>query len=198
MGSFHGAEGCELVGLFLLSQLDEVKFNGGLYRDDGLGVLDGTKRQNEVIKKKICDIFRKNQLKITVEVNMKIVDFLDVTLDLERDKFCPFMKPNNVLEYVNVKSNHPPSITKNIPESVNKRLNNLSADEHTFIQAIPPYQEALDKAGHKFKLHFVPPQDQPPRKKENKGKLFGAICPIAALLKKYGKRIFFKILKQCF
>ena len=39
MGSFDGAETCELVGLFLLAELDEIdRLNVGLYRDDGLSV----------------------------------------------------------------------------------------------------------------------------------------------------------------
>ena len=40
MGGFHGAEVCELVGLYLLSQLSEIipKEFIGLYRDDGLAV----------------------------------------------------------------------------------------------------------------------------------------------------------------
>ena len=36
MGSFDGAGTCELVGLFLLSQLTHLDVNVGLYRDDGL------------------------------------------------------------------------------------------------------------------------------------------------------------------
>ena len=38
MGSFDGAEVCELIGLFLLNNLSEKygKNNVGLYRDDGL------------------------------------------------------------------------------------------------------------------------------------------------------------------
>jgi len=41
MSSFDGAEVCELVGLFILDQLDNIlrKENVGLYRDDGLAVL---------------------------------------------------------------------------------------------------------------------------------------------------------------
>ena len=151
MGGFHGAEGCELVGLFLLFQLKEVNFNGGMHRDDGWGVLRGTKRENENVKMMVCEIFGRNQLKITVDVKLKVVDFLDVTLDLSRDTFSPFMKPNNVLEYVNLSSNHPPNITKNIPESINRRLNSLSKDENIFNQAIPPYQEALGRAGYQYK-----------------------------------------------
>ena len=38
MGGFHGAEICDLAGLYLLSLLKEVLPNVGLYRDDGLGV----------------------------------------------------------------------------------------------------------------------------------------------------------------
>jgi hypothetical protein len=41
MGSYDGAEICELVGLFILSKL-EAKFGKnqvGLYRDDGLAIL---------------------------------------------------------------------------------------------------------------------------------------------------------------
>ena len=44
MGSFDGAELCELVGLFLLSKLASIigKSNFGLYRDDGLAILKNT------------------------------------------------------------------------------------------------------------------------------------------------------------
>ena len=44
MGSYDGAEICELVGLFILNKLSEKfgKNNIGLYRDDGLMLLSGT------------------------------------------------------------------------------------------------------------------------------------------------------------
>ena len=35
MGSYDGAETSELVGSFLLSQLQNLDINIGLYRDDG-------------------------------------------------------------------------------------------------------------------------------------------------------------------
>ena len=41
MGSFSGAEICELVGLYIQSKLEKIlpKSNFGLYRDDGLALL---------------------------------------------------------------------------------------------------------------------------------------------------------------
>ena len=110
MGSYDSAETCDLVGLYLLSKLQHLKVNLGLYRDDGLGVCALTNRQVDIIKKEICKIFEKHNLRITIEVNKKVVDFLDVTFNLDTGDFKPFMKPNDTPLYVNRNSNHPPSI----------------------------------------------------------------------------------------
>ena len=48
-------------------------------------------------------------LKTTVQSNLKVVDYLDVTLNLTTGKYYPFRKPNNNPMYINAKSNHPPS-----------------------------------------------------------------------------------------
>ena len=75
MGSLDGAEVCDLVGLYLLSQLSDLNLDIGLYRDDGLCVSSLTARQTDLAKKKLCSIFRDNGLNITVEANMKSVNF---------------------------------------------------------------------------------------------------------------------------
>jgi len=61
------------------------------------------------------------------------------------------------------KSNHPPSIIKNIPVSVNRRLSEISYDAGVFDEAAKPYQEALGKSGYTFKLQFKPPQTSLPK-----------------------------------
>ena len=154
MGSFHGAEVCELVGLFILSKLLHLNLNLGLYRDDALGVCQLTPRQVEIKKKEICKILKTLNLSITIQANMKIVDFLDVTLNLNDGTFKPFMKPNDFPLYVNSNSNHPPSILKNIPKSVNRRLSKISSNEQVFKDSIPPFQEALEKSGYSHTLKY--------------------------------------------
>ena len=47
----------------------------GLYRDDGLGILKGTPQQIERIKKDICKILKKNELKVTIEADKKNCKF---------------------------------------------------------------------------------------------------------------------------
>ena len=56
----------------------------GLYRDDGLAITNATPRNTENIKKEICRIFNSNGLRITIEANKQIINFLDVTFNLNR------------------------------------------------------------------------------------------------------------------
>ena len=70
------------------------------------------------------------------------------------------MKPNNKLQYVNVHSSHPPSILKSIPQSINKRLSEISSCKEAFYKAAPTYQQALDESGFGFKLHYEDPQPE--------------------------------------
>ena len=163
MGSFHGAETCELVGCYLLSLLTK-KYgqNIGLYRDDGLAAFNAKPQEMERIKKEICKVFGDNGLKITVEANTTKVNFLDVTLDLRSGKFYPYIKEGNIPLYVHQESNHLPSILRNIPESINKRLLEISSDKESFDSAKGVYQEALDKSGYHHKLSFTPSQASRP------------------------------------
>ena len=90
MGSFDGAELCELVGLFLISGLAFVigKSNVGLYSDDGLAILENTPAPDtERIKKKIIKFFRQNGLKITIDANVVPANFFDITFNLQSDKY---------------------------------------------------------------------------------------------------------------
>ena len=141
MGSYDGAETCELAGCYLLSKLQPLCGNNvGLYRDDGLAVTDTTlPRETEIMKKKICHVFKEQGLNITIEANKKVVNFLDATLNLNNGSFSPYTKPNANLLYVHSESNHPPTVTRNIPARINRRLSSISSDKQGFDQAAPPY-----------------------------------------------------------
>ena len=69
MGSLDGAETCELIGLYLLSQLQHLGISIGLYRDDGLAASKFSAQKTENIKKEIVKIFQENSLKITITAN---------------------------------------------------------------------------------------------------------------------------------
>ena len=116
--------------------------NVGLYRDDGLAVSNKSPKKTKIIKKEITSIFKRYDLRITIEVNKKIVNFLDTTLNLSNDTHSPYLKENSIPLYVNSRSNHPPSVINNIPAGINRRLSSLASDQRSFDSAIAPYQKA--------------------------------------------------------
>ena len=126
------------------------------YRDDGLAVSSATPRQVEIIRKeKKCNIQKKRKkLEVTIDANLRSVDFLDITMELDTEIFRPFAKPNTVPLYIHCQSNHPPSVIKNIPAAINRRLSSISCNEAVFNAAAPAYQEALNKSGYKQVLKF--------------------------------------------
>ncbi|GFR59677.1 inositol hexakisphosphate and diphosphoinositol-pentakisphosphate kinase 2 [Elysia marginata] len=170
MGSYDGAETCELVGLFLLSQLKEIDANVGLYRDDGLAACRLTPRQAENTKKRICQVFQNYGLKITIEANKKIVNFLDVTLDLRNDSYKPYKKPNDNVSYIHKCSNHPPVVIKNLPKSIMKRINTNSQNKEIFNHAAPIYTEALKRSGFNQNFKFNKDKEENNKNKEDRKK----------------------------
>ena len=140
MGSYDGAELCELVRTYILYHLGQefgIK-TSGLYRDDGLNCTKNVNpSQLERSKKKVVKLFKeKFDLKITIETNLKVVNFLDVTLDLNTGTYRPYAKPNSNPIYVNVDSNHPPNIIKQIPSMIANRISRISSNKDTFDRVL--------------------------------------------------------------
>ena len=124
MGAYDGAAVCELFGTFLLDKMSEKYENNRsrLYRDDGLSVFknkSGT--QLERIKKNLQKTFKDFGLEIVAESNLKLVNYLDVTLNLNNGSFKPYHKLDDIIQYINKESNHPPSIIEHLPASIETR-----------------------------------------------------------------------------
>ena len=65
------------------SVLYDVILNIGLYRDDKLSICKTESGpESEKIKMAIQAIFRENELKMAIQCNLKIMDFLDATFNL--------------------------------------------------------------------------------------------------------------------
>ena len=155
MGSYDGAETCELIGIYMLSLIKPMLHDQiGLYRDDGLIACNAKPKEKEKMKQKITKIFKSNNLKITIDANKKIVNFLDVTFNLANGTYKPYIEPNNTLLYVYSQSNHPPLVLKNIPLNINKRLSSISSNQDVLNETIAPYQKALDESGYNNKLVY--------------------------------------------
>ncbi|KAJ8049858.1 hypothetical protein HOLleu_02783 [Holothuria leucospilota] len=60
-------------------------------------------------------------------------------MNLNTGMHHPYKKPGDHTTYINVDSNHPPNIIQQIPETINKRLSELSSDKRAFDNAVPNY-----------------------------------------------------------
>ena len=157
MGSWDGAEICELVGLYLLNRLQDVlpSCNVGLYRDDGLAFLRSRSgRRFDKLRKDIIELFRREGLSITCDTNLIVTDYLDITLNMETGKYQPFRKENNKPLYINAKSNHPSNIKNEIPNMIQNRISDLSCDEEAFNRAKGLYESALRDSGFPSDLQY--------------------------------------------
>ena len=92
MGSYDGAEVCELVLLYFLGKLAPPIGTKivGLYRNDGLAVIhqaNGPKMDK--IRKDIIALFKSERVSITINTNLIETDFLHASFNLEMEKKFP-------------------------------------------------------------------------------------------------------------
>ena len=114
-------------------------------------------------------IFMYIYISITIDTNLIETDFfLDVSFNLEMEKNFPYRKPNNTLLFIHSESNHPPSITKQLPSMTNRRISNLSCNENEFNKAKPIYESALKNSGFNYSIKFEAPVENIRRKRNRK------------------------------
>ena len=121
MDVYNGAEVCELINYIFLNRK-----NIGFYRDDGLSNFKNCSGpQMEKIKKQLQKVLKSNGLDVIIECNMKTVNYLDVTFNLNDCIYRHYQKSDKIIQCIHIKSNHPPNIIKQIPKTNEKRLSQL-------------------------------------------------------------------------
>ena len=145
------------------------------------------------------DLFLENELKITIATGLKHVDFLDVTFNLSTETYRPYKKPNSKLLYVNKDSNHPPTVLKQIPNSVNQRLSTISSSEEIFDASKREYESALSEAGYKQPLKYtINEQNNANNRRKRKRKIVWYNPPFSKSVKGNLGCTFLKLLNKHF
>ena len=154
-----GIEVCERIGIFMFSLIGNTynRNNIGLCRDYGLAVFINTSNpQSEKIKKTFQKMFKIKGLDIIINCNMKIVNYLGVTLKLNDGSYCPYKTPNEEANYIHVNSDHAPPPPIHFKASSNisrKRLSSLSSSKDIFEETVLYYEQYLWNCGYKEKLN---------------------------------------------
>ena len=125
-------------------------------------------QQPDRTRKKIVKIFKDTDFSIDITTNLVEVNFLDVTFNLLNETYRPYRKPNDELKYINVSSNHPPQIIKQLLNTINDRLSTNSSSEKVFNESKSYYEDALNKSGYKTKLEYKAPPTPIKRNSKNR------------------------------
>ncbi|KAJ8024103.1 hypothetical protein HOLleu_36733 [Holothuria leucospilota] len=164
MRSYDGAKVGELVDLSVLRNLKNHFKNDmiGIYRHNGLAAFKNlTPRKAAKIQVEFSKLFESFGLKLTAQVNLKTVNFLDVTLNLSSGRYQPYSKPSDTTLHVNNRPNHPPTVLKHIPQGVGRPISALSCDKEAFEEASQQFNEALSKSGYDTEIHHTETPVQP-------------------------------------
>ena len=143
-------------------------------------------------------MFKENQLNRVIQCNIKTVNYLDITPNLENSTYRPCKKENIEKKYINIESNHPPFIIEQLPLSIESRLSSLSSSEEIFNDSVIPYQNALDKLGYKHKLKCKANIDTVSNKKQQKRMVICFNPPYSKNVKTNIRKIFLNLIKKHF
>ena len=141
-------------------------------------------------------------LNITIKMNLKTVDFLDVRFDLVNNTYQPYRKPNNEPIYISKRSNHPPNILKELPKAISKRISDISCNENVFNNAKITYGKALKNSGFTEGFTCIKPDNltniNREEKKKRKRKNLWYNAPFSLNVKTNVGKVFFKIFRKNF
>ena len=154
------------------------------------------------MRRRIIKIFKDCELNITIKINLKTVNILDVRFDLVKNTYQPYRKPNNEPIYINKQSNHPPNILKELPKAISKRISDISCNENVFNNAKLTCEKALKNSGFTEGFTYIKPDNQTninrEEKKKRKRKIIWYNPPFSLNVKTNVGKVFFKILRKNF
>ena len=149
-------------------------------------------------RKCIIKVMKDLGFQIEIETNLKEVNFLDVTFNLNSGLYKPYKKPNDQLLYVTTSSDHPPQVIKQHPSSINRKLIGNSSNKDVFDASKNEYEEVLHKSVYKSNLEF---QREISSKKKNRRRLRDIIWlnpPLNQTVKTNVARLFLHLLDKHF
>ena len=155
IGRYDSTQIADLVGLYILDTLSRIisPVQIGFIPYDGLIYIPNSDGPSNSSIQKIIRAFNLLGFKIEISSNIKIANFLEVTLNLLDSTYKPFLKTDQYPSYINVNSNHPDAIIKLVPKAVNMRRRILSSSKKIFQDSSKMYIEALKSSG--FKEEFT-------------------------------------------
>ena len=123
-------------------------------------------------------------------------------MDLVNNTYQPYQKRNSETVYINKHSNHPPSISKQLPKAINKQIAEISCNQDIFDTAKSTSKQLLCKSGFNEELKYNNKDSKEQTRNKEKGKRrrkiiwFNPFFPLS--VKTNTGKLLFKMLKKNF
>ena len=175
IGAYDGAEICELVGCVLLYSINKIMDPSS----HGLIIVDkSTPKKCDGIRKRLYKLFEEFGFSLDVTTDLKITDYLDVSLNLYSGTVSPFRKRNQDLRYVNRGSNHPIQVFKHVPKGIEHRLSNNSSNKEIFERSKQEYEEAFKNDGYRVNLEYRDRDESSTQGRRNRPRKIYGLIPL--------------------
>ena len=139
----------------MICHRDDICIHMICYRDNGLVIEDKSPpKKCDGIRKRLHRLFGEFGFKLDIQTDLKIADYLDVTLNLYNGTISSFRKRNQDLRYVDRGSNYPKQVFKHISKGIENRLSNNFSNKEIFERSKQEYKEALKNGGYRIKLEY--------------------------------------------
>ena len=155
------------------------------------------RKWNEM-KKHLQKVFKNNGLDVIIECNIKVVNYLDVTFNLNDVTYQPYQKPDNIIQYIHVESNHPSTIIKQIPKTIERCLSHLSSNEEIFNESEPFYEDKLHQSVYQLKLKYNPVNTKTHSKRNHKRNIVWFNPPFNRSVSRKIEKYFLNLLEKNF
>ena len=166
---------------------------------DRLIIVDNCRpRKGDVIRKKLHWLFDKFGFKLDIQTHSKLIDYLDITLNLYNGTLSPFRKNNEYPWHINVRSNNPRQIFKHIPNGIMFRLSTNSSDTN-ITQSNQDYELTLNNNGYKTKLVYKTTGETSNVRNRGRDRVMKILCftpPYNVAVAKKSRKEFFRSLKK--
>ena len=127
-----------------------------------------TPKKCDGIRKILHRLFGEFGFKLNIQTDLKIADYLDVTLNLYNGTVSPLRKENQDLRYVDRGSNHPNQVFKHIPKGIEHRLSTNFSYKEIFQRSKQEYEKALKNGGYGIKLEYRDGERSNTQKRRNR------------------------------
>ena len=149
-------------------------------------------------RKYIIKVMKGLGFQIEIETNLKEVNLLDATFNLNSGLYKPYKKPSDQLLYVTTSSDHPPQVIKQLPNSINRKLIENSSNKTVFNASKNEYEEALLKSGYKSNLEFQKEISSEKKNRRRRRNIIWFNPPFSQTVKTNVARVFLRLLDKRF